>query len=229
MEDWENFSNWQHRLWDVPKDKTIGSVTAINNYAVLRHFGEQIELSYKTVRSVDIMPPVTQTEKGLCSDWKFNKGHYSVQVRIKKYEKDFWAAPLWFVTESPNEIMPEIDVCEAYYGVKNNHSKIFKALRIPSKWWLKTKRLESNLHFGAVYGSDTHYKEGNINHNRFNRFDFDEFINYEMIWERDLDIFYNGDHVRRIMGFRQSSNIIPIISIATKGEIEVKNFKYESI
>ena len=228
--DWNDFSNWQHRLWDNPSDvaEQIGSVTTNNNTATLEHFGNQIDIGYKTVRSVDIIAPVVQ-KKGLKCKWEFNKGHYSVQVKIKEFEKDFWAAPLWFLTESTTEIMPEIDVCEAYYGVKKNHSAIFKALGIPSKWWIKTKRLESNLHFGKGYGSNTHYKEGNINHNRFNRFDFDEFINYEMIWERDLDIFYNGEHVRRIRDFRQSSNIIPVISIATKGILEVKDFKYESI
>ena len=224
---WENFNNWQKRIWHVPEDiaKKVGSVKTGKNVAILEHYGKKIDLGYTVAKSADLMARVHQGKGGLECEWAFNRGVYSIDCKIQEPIKSgLWHAPLWFVSESKNEIMPEIDVCEAYYGVKKNHADIFRALGIPSKWWIKTRRMETNLHFGKVYKSKHHHKEGNINHGSKG---FTDWVTYKMVWDRDVEIFYNDKRVRVFKNFRSPANLIPIIS-ASNGKIIATNFSYSS-
>jgi hypothetical protein len=47
-----------------------------------------------------------------------------------------------------------------------------------------------------------------------------------MIWDRHVDIFYNGVRVRRFKDIDSTDRIIPIVS-AKNGTIRVKNFSYK--
>lgn len=201
--------DFQKRLWYCPEDVALelGSVTELgDNELLLHHNGKEIETDWAKLSSVDAMLPVTQSGTELIPTNSFQRGHYKIEAKVEEVNQGFHSAPLWFVSE--NYIMPEIDVVEVYYG----------------------KKMQSNLHFGLNYGTSTHFQKGGKNHlNWFNKvfrgWKFTDWFTYEMIWDRHVDIFYNGVRVRRFKDFDSTDRIIPIVS-AKNGTIRVRNFEY---
>jgi len=201
--------DFQKRIWYCPEDVALelGSVTELgDNELLLHHNGKEIDTDWAKLSSVDAMLPVVQDGGMLIPQEKMRRGRYSIEAKVIEMNQGFHVAPLWFVSE--NDIMPEIDVVEMYYG----------------------KKAQTNLHFGYGYGTETHFQKGAKNHyNLFNRlfrgWKFFDWFKFEMVWDRHIDIYYNGVRVRRFKDFDSTDHIIPIIS-AKNGTIRVRNFEY---
>lgn len=206
-----DLKNFQHRHWTIPEDKMseLGFISHVDEATVLHHNGNKLDLGYATPNSVDLMQPVKQMTDGRLKPegQKMGMGYYSIESKIEQDDPHFHSAPLWFVAD---RVMPEIDVVEQYKG----------------------RKMQTNIHFGKTYGSDTHFQSGQKEHfTFFNRLlygmSFYGWNKFEMEWDKGLKFYYNGKKVREIKEFHYSSYIIPIISVKN-GTISVKNFVYES-
>lgn len=205
-----DLKKWQHRLWSIPQDQAdkLGSIIHHEDTTSIHHNGKVVDLGWAKAESLDIMLPVEQRHDGTLVPKEYmGQGYYSIEAKIEQMNSGFHCAPLWFVADT---VMPEIDVVEVYYG----------------------RKMQTNLHFGKVYESPTHYQENKEHFTLFNKlirgWKWFDWYKYEMEWDRDLRIYYNGVCVRKFKDLKYSNYIIPIIS-AKYGTIKVKNFTYEKL
>lgn len=205
-----DLKEFDRTLWSIPNDKLneLGFIAHYDETTVLHHNSKVIDLGYAKAESVDLMQPVKQMLDGRLKPKgdHFSMGYYSIEAKVLEANEGFHSAPIWFVAD---RVMPEIDVVEQYKG----------------------RKMQTNIHFGKTYGSDTHFQSGQKEHYTFfNRLfygmKFFGWNKFEMEWGKGLKFYYNGRKVREIKEFHYSSYIIPIISVKN-GTIAVKNFVYE--